>query len=225
MSANIEISTTVELYAYRKAIMSVSVEKPARRGRRAGSSTTRDAILAAAKKNFATDGFAGTTIRKVAKDAGVDPALVMQFYGTKDVLFAASLAVSSDALTRMSEAFDGPVKGLGWRVTRAFLTLWEQKSGDGEALMAMQRAAMSNEVAAAQLRDFVQYRLVEVFSPKITGRADAPLRAGLATSMLVGVIVSRNIVRIPVIAEQEQEAVIELLGASIQAILTGDTAR
>ncbi|SEO09310.1 transcriptional regulator, TetR family [Duganella sp. CF517] len=201
--------------------MSVTIEQPPRRGRRAGSSNTRDEILAAAKKSFATDGFAATTIRKIAKDAGVDPALVMQFYGTKEVLFAASLAVSADALTRMSEAFEGPVEGLGWRVTRAFLTLWEQKSGDGEALMAMQRAAMSSEVAAAQLRDFVQYRIVEVFSPKLHARSDAALRAGLATSMLVGVIVSRNIVRIPLIAEVEQEAVIELLGASIQTILVG----
>lgn len=201
--------------------MSETVEKPSRRGRRAGSTNTRDEILAAAKKSFATDGFAATTIRKIAKDAGVDPALVMQFYGSKDVLFAASLAVSANALARMAEAFEGPVDGLGWRVTRAFLTLWEEKSGDGEALMAMQRAAMSSEVAAAQLRDFVQYRLVEVFSPKIHAPSDAALRAGLATSMLVGVIVSRNIVRIPLIADVEQDAVIELLGAAIQTILVG----
>ncbi|MES2265056.1 MAG: TetR family transcriptional regulator [Pseudomonadota bacterium] len=197
------------------------VEKPSRRGRRAGSSNTRDAILAAAKKSFATDGFAATTIRKIAKDAGVDPALVMQFYQSKEVLFGASLAVSADALDCMAEAFDGPVEGLGLRVTRAFLTLWEQEGGDGEALIAMQRAAMSSEVAAAQLRGFVQYRIVEVFSPKIHGHADAILRAGLATSMLVGVIVSRNIVRIPVIADEEQEAVIKLVGPCIQALLVG----
>jgi AcrR family transcriptional regulator len=200
--------------------MSEIEEKSSRRGRRAGSSNTRDAILAAAKKSFATDGFAATTIRKIAKDAGVDPALVMQFYGSKDVLFAASLAVSADALNSMADAFEGPVEGLGKRVTRAFLSLWEQKSGDGEALMAMQRAAMSSEVAASQLRDFVQYRLIEVVSPKIHGHADAPLRAGLASAMLVGVIVARNMVRIPVIADEGQEAVIELVGSAIQTILT-----
>ncbi|MES2755955.1 MAG: TetR family transcriptional regulator [Pseudomonadota bacterium] len=196
-------------------------EKAPRRGRRAGGSNTRDAILAAAKKSFATDGFAATTIRKIAKDAGVDPALVMQFYGSKDILFGASLAVSADALSSMADAFEGPVEGMGVRVTRAFLKLWEQQGGDAEALMAMQRAAMSSEVAASLLRDFVQYRLVEVVSPKLHGRSDAALRAGLASAMLVGVIVGRNIVRIPVIANVDQETVINLVGTSIQTILTG----
>lgn len=195
-------------------------EKVSRRGRRAGSSNTRDVILAAARKSFATDGFAGTTIRKIAKDAGVDPALVMQFYGSKDVLFGASLEVSAQALSCMADAFEGPEEGLGHRVTHAFLTLWEQKNGDGEALMAMQRAAMSSEVAASQLRDYVQFRLVEVISPKFHGRADAPLRIGLAMSMLVGLVVGRSIVRIPIIAEVEQATVIELVGSAIQTILT-----
>ncbi|WP_373987288.1 TetR family transcriptional regulator [Duganella sp. BuS-21] len=201
--------------------MSETQEKAPRRGRRAGASNTRDAVLAAAKKSFATDGFAATTIRKIAKDAGVDPALVMQFYQSKDVLFAASLAVSADALNSMADAYEGPIEGLGLRVTRAFIKLWEQKSGDSEALMAMQRAAMSSEVAASQLRDFVQYRLVEVISPKLHGVSDAPLRAGLAAAMLVGVIVSRDIVRVPVVANENQETVIALVGAAIQTILTG----
>lgn len=201
--------------------MSETEEKSSRRGRRAGSSNTRDAILAAAKKSFASDGFAATTIRKIAKDAGVDPALVMQFYGSKDVLFAASLAVSAEALGVMADAFEGPVDGLGKRVTRAFLRLWEQPGGDGEALMAMQRAAMSSEVAAAQLRDFVQFRLVEVIGPKIHGGPDAALRVGLASAMLVGVITGRNIVRIPAIADEAQESVVELVGPALQVILTG----
>lgn len=201
--------------------MSEIEEKTVRRGRRTGSSNTRDAILAAAKKSFATDGFAATTIRKVAKDAGVDPALVMQFYRSKDVLFGASLAVSADALSCMSDAFEGPVETLGPRVARAFLGLWEQKSGDAEALMAMLRAAMSSEVASSQVRDFVQYRLVEVISPKIQTRPDAPRRAGLAASMLVGVIVGRNIVRIPAIAGEEQETIVAMVGAAIQTVLTG----
>lgn len=201
--------------------MNVVEEKAPKRGRRGGTSKSRDAILAAAKTSFATDGFAATTIRKIAKDAGVDPALVMQFFGSKDVLFAASLAVSADALSYMADAFEGPVEGLGVRVTRAFLTLWEEKSGDAEALMAMQRAAMSSEVAAAQLRDFVQFRLVEVVSPKLHRGSDAVVRTGLASAMLVGVIMGRNIIKIPAIADEDQESVIALVGASIQNILTG----
>jgi len=136
------------------------------------------------------------------------------------VLFAASLAVSADALNSMADAYEGPIEGLGLRVTRAFIKLWEQKSGDAEALMAMQRAAMSSEVAASQLRDFVQYRLVQVISPKIHGVSNVPVRAGLAAAMLVGVILSRDIVKVPLLAEEEQETIIELVGPAIQTILT-----
>lgn len=199
----------------------MSDAKTPKRGRRAGDSGTREAVLAAAKARFATDGFAATTIRKVATDAGVDPALVMQFYHSKDVLFAASLAVSAAALARMADAFDGPPDGLGERVTRAFLSLWEEASADAAALMAMLRGAVSNEFASAQVRDFVQARLVEVISPKLQGRPDATRRAGFAIAMLMGLILGRDVVRIPTLAVEDQETVVRLVGPAIQAVLTG----
>ena len=197
-----------------------TTEKVMRMGRRPGDSTTREAILAAAKKRFAADGFAATTIRRIASEAGVDPSLIMQYYQSKAVLFAASLAVSAEALKCLADAFEGPLAGLGVRVTRAFLTLFEQDGGDAEALMAMQRTAISSDIAATQLRDFLQYRLVEVISPKLHGLADAPGRAALAASMLVGLIVGRCILRIPVLVNEEQELVIQLVGPSIQTMLT-----
>src|SRR6202012_1020799 len=133
----------------------------------------------------------------VAADAGVDAALVMQFFRSKDELFAAVMSISPGALARFSGAFDGPDEHLGERVVRAFLDVWEGAPRESEPLMAMLRGAIVNEQASTQLREFIQSRLVRGMS----GRGDdATLRAGLAAAMLVGVITSRRIIGVPVLA-------------------------
>ena len=192
----------------------------ARRGRRPGESGTRQAILEAARARFATDGYAAATIRKIAADAGVDAALVMRFYRSKDDLFAAVMAISPEALDRIAQAFEGPEQALGERVTRACLALWEGDPQDAEAVTAMLRAALSSEQAAAQLRGFIQARLVGHLSPRLHGEQDATLRAGLATSMLIGVIVGRRIVGVPALIEADLGAIIRRVAPAIQTVLT-----
>jgi AcrR family transcriptional regulator len=190
----------------------------ARRGRRPGTSTTRDAILNAARARFASDGFAATTIRRVATDAGVDASLVMQFFGSKNELFAAVMSVSPEALSRFSAAFEGPDAHLGERVVRAFLGTWEGSAQDSESLVAMLRAGVVNEQAGAQLRDFIQARLLDGAAPR--DRHDAALRAGLASSMLVGIVVGRRLVGVPVLVDADEETLIALVAPAIQSVLT-----
>ncbi|MFG2677375.1 helix-turn-helix domain-containing protein [Streptomyces sp. NPDC048445] len=86
------------------------------RGRRPGQSTTRQVVLDAARARFAADGFNATTIRRIAADAGVDAALVMRYFRSKDELFAAVMSISPDALARLAGAFEGPEHSLGERV-------------------------------------------------------------------------------------------------------------
>jgi AcrR family transcriptional regulator len=190
----------------------------ARRGRRPGTSTTRQTILDAARIRFATDGFATTTIRRVAADAGVDPALVMQFFGSKNELFAAVMSISPAALTQFSTAFEGPDDSLGQRVVRAFLLVWED-SQDSEPLIAMLRAAVVNEQANAQLREFIESRLIDGMAARPVASDDAALRAGLASSMLVGLVIGRRIVGVPIVAGAGVETVIALVGPAIQSLL------
>jgi AcrR family transcriptional regulator len=192
-----------------------------RRGRRFGESGSRQAILEAARARFAKDGYAATTIRKIAADSGFDAALVMQFFRSKEELFAAVMSISSSTLSRIANAFDGPMHMLGERITRAFLDLWEGPPQDSEPLLAMLRAAISNEHASAQLRAFFQSRLLDVIGPKLGNDPDATTRAGFASAMLVGVIVGRRIVQVPALAKEDQASVVRLVGPSIQAILTG----
>ncbi len=196
----------------------VSAGRP--QGRRPGASSSRQTILDAARSRFARDGYAGSTIRKIADDAAVDASLVMQFFGTKEQLFAAVMSITPGALARMAEAFDGPTDTLGERVTRAYLGVWEGDPRDSEPLLAMLRAAISNEQASAQVREFVQERLLDARGSRLNNDTDMTLRAGIAASMLVGVIVGRRIVQVPALVNEDLEALIARIAPGIHAILT-----
>ena len=195
----------------------------ARRGRRPGSGTTRQGVLDAARARFAHDGFAATTIRRVAADAGVDASQVMQFFGSKDELFAAVMAVPASALERFDTAFSGPDEHLGERVVRAYLDAWEGPADESEPLMVMLRGAITNDHARTQLRDFIQSRLAHGTEGR--GDEDAMLRAGLAAATLVGVVTSRQILRVPVLIAADREQLVAILGPAIQHILMGHRPR
>jgi AcrR family transcriptional regulator len=177
--------------------------------------------LAAASARFARDGYAGATIRKIAVDAGVDTSLVMQLFQSKEQLFAAVMSITPTVLTRIADAFGGPRKGLGERVTRAFLQVWEGDPGDAEPLLAMLRGVVANEQAAQQLAEFIEARLVTEVRPELRDDATARIRLGLASSMLVAVIVGRRLVQVPTLAEADIETLVALLSPAMQAVLSG----
>lgn len=175
-------------------------------------------MLHAARARFASDGFAAATIRRIAADAGVDPSQVIQFFRSKDELFAVAMAVPATALERFDTAFDGPDEHLGERVVRAYLEAWEGIAAEREPLMAMLRGAIVNEQASAQLREFIQSRLLH----GTKGRGgDAMLRAGLAASMLIGIVTSRGIIGVPVLASADTETLVATVAPAIQQILAG----
>lgn len=191
----------------------------ARRGRRPGTASTRQAVLEAARARFASDGFDATTIRRIALDAGVDASQVMQFFGSKDQLFAAVMAIPAAALRRFDTTFEGPSEHLGERVVRAYLEAWESAAEESEPLMAMLRGAIVNDKASAQLRAFIQSRLVH----GMQGRGDdALLRAGLAAAMLIGIIISRTVVGVPVLVAADTKVLARTVGPTIQLLLAGD---
>lgn len=201
----------------------MSAEHPtvakSRGGRRPGTASTRQAVLEAARARFAREGFTATTIRRVATDAGVDPSQVMQFYGSKDDLFAAVMSVPQAALDRFATAFEGPGEHLGERVVRAYLEAWEGAVAESEPLMAMLRGAFVNEQASAQLRAFIQSRLEH----GMQGRGeDATLRAGLAAAMLIGIIISRRVVGVPVLVAADTDTLVQTVGPAVQQLLAGD---
>ncbi|TFC06925.1 TetR family transcriptional regulator [Cryobacterium adonitolivorans] len=194
-----------------------ALDSTPRRGRRPGASNTRPAILEAARARFASDGFAASTIRLIASDASVDASQVMQFYRSKDELFAAVMAIPPVALDRFSTAFEGPDEHLGERVVRAYLGAWEGEPEESEPLMAMLRGAIVNESASAQLRSFIEARLLEGTSGRAD--ADAALRAGLASAMLVGIVTGRKIIGVPTLVAAGTDELVAMVGPAIQQIL------
>lgn len=199
--------------------MTVQKTSPAvpRRGRRPGSTSTRQHVLDAARARFASDGFAATTIRLVAADAAVDASQVMQFFRSKEDLFAAAMAIPAEALTLFDTAFDGPDEHLGERVVRAFLAAWEGSPELSDPLMAMLRGAVVNEQACERLREFIQARLLT--GTPIGAAADAALRSGLASAMLVGLVTSRRIIGVPMLVAADTEQLVRILGPAIQQVL------
>jgi len=186
-------------------------------GRRPGSGSSRQAVLDAARTRFASDGFAATTMRRVAADAGVDVSMVMQFYRSKDELFAAVINVPESALEKLSTVFSGVDDQLGERVVRAFLQAWEGAPEESEPLMAMLRNAMVNEQARQHLRDYIESRLMTGGSESLG--PEVRLRAGLALSMLVGLVTGRQIIGVPVLAAANQETLVAMVAPCIQHML------
>jgi AcrR family transcriptional regulator len=197
---------------------SVQVERP-RRGRRPGPNETRQAVLAAARARFAQDGYAAATIRKIAADAGVDASLVMQLFQSKEALFAAVMSITPRALTRFADAFKGRRDRIGERVTRAFFEIWEGDPTDSEPLLAMLRGAITTEQATTQLREFIEARLLTEVRLELPDDTTAQTRVGLASSMLVGVVVGRRLVQVPTLVEADTEALVELIAPAVQTLL------
>jgi AcrR family transcriptional regulator len=194
-------------------------ETPARRGRRPGRSVTREAVLDAARKRFAADGFTGATIRGIAAEAGVDAALVIQFFRSKDELFGAVMSISPEALAQIADAFRGPTDSVGERVARAHLTLWNSDSPDAAALLAMLRGAIANEQANAQLRQFLESRLAGEAQNSAWNGPDGAVRLALAAAMLVGIALGRQAVGVAVLAGESTEALVSRVGPALQRLL------
>jgi AcrR family transcriptional regulator len=196
------------------------VETEPAKARTVGPSATRKSILDAARTRFARDGFTKSTIRRIATDAGVDASLVMQYFGSKDGLFATVMNLGPNTMSRVSDAFEGPTAQLGERVTRAFLEVWDGDPQVSEPLQAMLRAAIGNARATVHLRELIQKRVIDDLSPDLRDGGDMPIRIEIACSMLVGVIVGRQLIEIEALTRVDRDALVVYLAPSIQAILS-----
>jgi AcrR family transcriptional regulator len=175
------------------------------RGRRPGSPQTRDAILEAAISSFMERGYAQTTIRGVARAAGVDPALVMHFFGSKDGLF--------------QEAIEGDVGRLGERLVTRYLSLWEDPA-HGPRLTAVVRAAFTTPAAASLLEQLMRAELVGPIAERL-GDDHAEARALLAASQMLGMALVRYILKVEPLASLPASQIAAAMAPNVQRYLTG----
>jgi AcrR family transcriptional regulator len=151
-----------------------------RTGRRSGTPDTRDALLTAARRGFATRGYDATALRDVAAEAGVDPALVIHYFGTKEGLFTAATGLPDGLPGLLQNLTALPLHDFAQALVRAYLQLIDS-DGSRNAILALVRAAVSNEKAAATLRQFLTAELLPVIE-RLTSHPDAQLRASLVAA-------------------------------------------
>ena len=188
---------------------------PKGRGRRPGGADTRAAILEAARKSFAAKGYDKASMRGIAREAGVDPALVHHYFeGGKAALFVETLEVPVNPAELIGRITAGDPERLGWRIVDTFLTVWEPPERR-DALVALVRSSMTSDEAARMLREFLGR---EVFGrvAASTGAPDPQLRGALAASQVLGLIVGRYVVRLPALVEASREELVERLGPVLQ---------
>jgi AcrR family transcriptional regulator len=200
----------------------VTATNTARRrpGRPAGSSDTRERILASARELFAHNGIGNTSIRAVAAAAGVDPALVHHYFGTKEKLFAAAIRVPIDPMDIIGPLREVPVEELGHKIPSMLLPLWDSELGTG--LIATLRSILAGSEVNL-FRSFIQ----ELIAAEVGSRVDDPpgsgtIRIQFVASQLVGVVMARYILQLEPFASLPAEQVAQTIAPNLQRYLTGD---
>lgn len=178
--------------------------------RRRNAVATRTTIITAAHSLFAQHGYERTTIRRVAELAGIDPALVMRYFGSKQGLFVAAAGMNLEPPDLTGVAPD--------RVADLLIPMFVRAWGPQGPLMGLLRAAASNHAAAAALRTLFTDTVAPMLRDVATDRHVT--RAGLIGSHLVGIAVARQIIGTPPLVEMTDAELTEWLRPVIYHYLT-----
>jgi AcrR family transcriptional regulator len=176
-------------------------------GRRPGRFTARDDIIRAARATFAADGYDGTSLRAVARTAGVDAALIHHYFEGKAGLFLAAmtlrfepprLTADPDAAT---DTEPGARRYAAAVVVAAFLTMWDQAEGTGSSFLSCAGAMAASPAVADALRAFLGAHVEPQIEP-VDGESEAATetRRALVASQLMGLAHLRYVLRVPPIS-------------------------
>jgi AcrR family transcriptional regulator len=196
---------------------------PKRRGRRQGEPVSRDAVLTAAKKRFALEGYEKTTLRAIAQDAHVDPSMVLYLFGSKEELFRESLRLIVDPEVLVAALTGDDDPDIGTRLVRTYLRIWETPD-TAASMRAMLQSATSNTDAHEAFRGFMQNYVLTAVSGVLGGGEQARLRAMLAASQLVGTAMLRYIIEVPPLATLSADEVVKVIAPTVTRYLTADAA-
>ncbi|MFJ3958671.1 TetR family transcriptional regulator [Arthrobacter sp. NPDC090010] len=189
-----------------------------RRGRRGGGGDTRERILSAARTLFAEHGFDGTSLRQVAREAGVDPALVHHFFEGKDELFALSIELPADPSQVLAGVTSDDPGKRSEEIVRAVLTLWESPAQ--HRLVAFLRGTIGSRTRTAMLREVVGRTILARVTAGLSGSPEElALRGDLVASQMVGLMLARYVVRLEPLASASPEDVVRLIAPTVRHYL------
>jgi AcrR family transcriptional regulator len=198
----------------------VRSSSPLRTGRRPGSPDTREVILGAARNVFAQHGYDGATVRGVATQAGVDPALLYHYFGSKQQLFVAAMEIPYDWQTVLPAILSGPADEIGLRLVRFILGVWEAPRTQPLLLGAV-RSAATDPVAAEMVRSLLAEGPFMALT-QVLDTPDGELRSMLAASHIMGVAMLRYILRVEPMASADIETLASMISPAVQRYLAGD---
>lgn len=203
------------------------------RGRRPGGGDTRGEILAAARREFTAQGYDRTSLRGIARVAGVDPRLVHHYFDGKAALFAEVIALPVQPSTIVQQIAGGPLDTVGERLARTFFGVWDDPEGR-QRFGALLRSVATHEGAARMVREFVGRelfgRLVAMIDDRLRRDAGAPpatarerrvleQRAGLAAAQVIGLAFLRYLARHQPVVDASVDELVALIGPTLQRYL------
>jgi AcrR family transcriptional regulator len=186
-------------------------------GRRPGESGTRDLILTAARGQFGARGYDRATIRSIADEACVDPALITHFFGGKQRLFDEAVTLPFDPEALIASIVDAPIEDRGERLARFVMSLLKDPHY-GTAFTALMRAATSEPTAA----DLFRQRLTSgVFLPlaRRLGMDRAEVRAAITATQTIGLVMGRHVIKIDALTALSDDDIVALIGPTLQRYL------
>jgi AcrR family transcriptional regulator len=186
-----------------------------RPGRPPGPGSTSDDVLRAARTLFAERGYQATTVRAIAAAAGVTPAMIHHFFGSKQQVFLASIRMPIDPVQLMATMTQGPRDEFAQRFVGTFVRLWSTEP-TGSALRTMLRTAIADEELSRAIRTFAE----SVLLPTAATALDVPVqRTAAALSVMLGMAVARHLIGIGPLAELSDEDVVARYVPPVRAAL------
>jgi AcrR family transcriptional regulator len=177
-------------------------------------------IVAAAREQFAETGWAGTTIRAIARSADVDPALVYHYFGSKEGLLDAATNPPQKWLESIAEVWTTPIQQLGKALITLLLASWADDE-IGPTLRAILQTAAHEPTTREKLRRVVEGSLMGV-SELGSDERDRLTRSGLISSQMMGVALMRYVWKIEPVASMPVDEVVAAIAPNLQHYVNGD---
>lgn len=191
------------------------------RGRPPGASdgaATRQRIVDAARRAFAANGFARTSLRSIARDAGVDVALVSRSFGSKEELFVAAHRLPGASRTLVEVVLTAPPEARGNVLVRTFLRRFS--GGESPVGVSLLRSATTEPVVAELLRGVLERALL-THADTLCALPDRRLRTALVSAFLVGTVLHRSVLALEPVADADLEEIVAVVGPAVQRVLDG----
>jgi AcrR family transcriptional regulator len=198
----------------------VAAQREPKVGRRPGNQDTRGQIITAARHAFATKGFGGASMRAIAAEAGVDAALIHHYFDSKQQLFLATVALPLGLPGMLEEVAAGGRGGLGERLVKSVLGVWDSEFQP--SLVAAIRTTLTDPALTRSAGEFLTLEVIGHVLPRDDlSPEEANRRAGLVASQILGLVVGRYVLRLPVLANRETEDLVAEVGPTVQRYVDG----